>query len=159
AIVIGFAAVRIAVARDQMRLVNAAREFATFTEKARIDSVRRHGGVGGGDSNVVINSATTYQILMDYAYNGSPQWRTFTLPDGVQVSNVQVTQADGTVVNNAALPVTVIFDWRGRTTTAQRITFTNSRQHTSVVSISNSGEVSLDRNSITLLGGTYTAPP
>src|SRR5947209_4825919 len=104
AIVIGFAAVRIAVARDQMRLVNAAREFATFTEKARIDSVRRHGGVGGGDSNVVINSATTYQILMDYAYNGSPQWRTFTLPDGVQVSNVQVTQADGTVVNNAALP-------------------------------------------------------
>lgn len=156
AIVTGFAVVRIAVARDQMRLVNAARELASYTEKARLDSIRRHGTVGGGDASVVINK-TTYQIYMDYDYNGTPEWRTFTLPDGVEVKSVQVTQANGAVNNSATLPITISFDWRGRSTTADRITLTNPRAHTSVIGISNAGEVSLDRSSLTLAAGTYTA--
>ena len=95
-IVMGFAVMRIAVARDQMRLANAAREFASITEKARLDSIRRHGDdVVSKSSLVFINSPTTYMVYMahDYNDNGIASWRTFTLPSGVTFSSVTLRSA------------------------------------------------------------------
>src|ERR1044072_4412175 len=60
AIVTTFAVVQITVARDQMTLANTAREFAGYTEKARLDSIRRHGSMGGGDAKVTFNSTSGY---------------------------------------------------------------------------------------------------
>ncbi|HEX6624789.1 MAG TPA: hypothetical protein VF064_13840 [Pyrinomonadaceae bacterium] len=155
AIVTTFATMRVVVARDHMRLNNAAREFAAVAEKARIDSVRRH--ENGGQATLFISSPTTYLVFMDHNYSGNPAWRTYSLPDGVQFANLKVTQANGTVENSAAFPVTVSFSWRGHSSTANYITFQNTHGHSSFVSITGAGEVSLDRGEISLLAGIYAA--
>jgi Tfp pilus assembly protein FimT len=154
-IVSSFAVVRINAARDQIRLTNAAREFANYAEKARIDSIRRH--VVGGAASLTVNSTTTYQVFMDFDYNGTPTTRTFTLPTGVTFNGAQVTQTDGTVTNVTAPPVTFSFDWRGRTSAADQITFQNTRQQSSTVGVTTAGEISLDRASLTLGTSSYTA--
>src|SRR5437763_1162076 len=148
-IVMGFAVMRIAVARDQMRLANAAREFATIAEKARLDSIRRHGDdVVSKSSLITIDSPTTYKVYMAHDYNdsGTASWRTFTLPDGVTFSSITLRDDSGTVttVNKFPPGATFAFDWRGRTVNSDRITLTNTRAHTSVVGISRTGEISLD---------------
>src|SRR5829696_2975713 len=129
AIVTTFAVVQIASARDQMRLTGATREFAGYTEKARLDSIRRHGSFGGGDSKVTLNSANGYTLLFDADYNGTPANRTFMLPEGVTISEVIVTSSASTVtqVPSAGAPVEITFDWHGRTANAYRIKFVNTR--------------------------------
>jgi Tfp pilus assembly protein FimT len=159
-IVMGFAVIQIAEARDQMTLTNAARSFAAYTEKTRIDSVRRHGADGGGDGAVTLNSSTQYVAFLDHDYNGTPSNNTLTFPDGVVVTNIAVTNAAGTtttVTPSAGTPVTVTFNWRGRTSGGEsyRINFTNERGHPAVVGITAAGEVSLDREPITLAAGDY----
>ena len=131
-IVMGFAVMRIAVARDQMRLANAAREFASYAEKARLDSIRRHGDdVTSKRSLVTIDSPTTYKVFMAHDYNdsGTATWRTFTLPSGVTFSSVAMRDDSGTITIVDTFPpgATFAFDWRGRTVTSDRVTFTNTR--------------------------------
>jgi Tfp pilus assembly protein FimT len=156
AIVTSFAVVRITVARDQMTLASAARDLASITEKARLDSIRRHGADGGGNAQIVINK-TGFSAYLDFNYDGKPEWRTFTLPNGVEVKSIEETQANGTVNSAATLPLTVTFDFHGRSSTAERITLTNARSHTSIVGVSSAGDISLDRNTLALSAGTYVA--
>jgi Tfp pilus assembly protein FimT len=157
AIVSSLAIVRISSGRDHIRLTNAAREFANYAEKARIDSIRRHAS-GSSVAAVKVDSTTTYQVFMDFDYNGTPTWRTFTLPDGVTFNAAEVTDSAGTVTNVTAPPVTFSFDWRGRSATSNRLTFKNTRNQTSVVGLTVAGELSLDRQALTLGASTYTAP-
>ena len=106
-IVMGFAVMRIAVARDQMRLANAAREFATIAEKARLDSIRRHGDdVVSKSSLITIDSPTTYKVYMAHDYNdsGTASWRTFTLPDGVTFSSITLKDDSGTLTTVNTFP-------------------------------------------------------
>lgn len=152
-VIVSFAVVRIVAARDHMRLTTSSREFASYVEKARIDSIRRH--ERGGAATITIQSQNSYRVLLDFDYSGAPETRVYTLPEGVTVSNVEVTQANGAVTSSATLPVNLTFDWRGRSSTSLRVTFQNSRQQTSVVGITRAGEISLDRKSISLLTGDY----
>jgi Tfp pilus assembly protein FimT len=154
AVVTSFALVRVARARDHMRLTSAARDFSSLVDRARLDSIRRH--ENGGMATVRIYNSTTYQVYMDFNYSGNPTWRNFTLPTGVEFANVKVTQTNGTVVNSTTLPYMFSFNWRGNTPTASHITFQNS-VGTSFVSISGAGEVSLDRSELSLLAGIYAA--
>lgn len=160
-IVTGFAVVRVASARDHMRLTNAARDFAAYTEKARLDSIRRHGDNDVATSPTaratVTFNANSYQVFIDHDYDGTPTTRTFNFPEGVTIANVDTTDESNTVHANQPLPLTIRFDWHGRSVNGYRITFKNSRQQEALVGITRAGEVSLDRKPITLLLGNYAA--
>ena len=161
AVVTSFAVIKVTVARDHMTLTNAAREFANYTEKARLDSVRRHGdgGATAASASITLDSTTGYKGFLDYTYSGAPSTRAFTFPSDVTVSSVAVTTG-GTTTNvtpSTTTPVAITFDWHGRADRAYRITFTNARGHQAIVGVTNAGEVSLDRSAITLTPSTYGA--
>src|SRR5829696_7420645 len=80
AIVTSFAVVQIAVSRDHMTLTSATREFAGYAEKARLDSVRRHGdGTVAVAASVKLDSASGYSANFDYTYDGALDTRSFDL--------------------------------------------------------------------------------
>ena len=98
AIVSTFGVLGIKSARAQFQLQNAARLFASYVEKARADSIRRHAATGQESSVEMFGIGTTaYAVTMDFG-NGI-ETRTFQLEPGV-------------TFGTAAAKVT--FDWRGR---------------------------------------------
>ena len=89
----------IRTARAEFRLQNSARLFATYIEKARADSIRRHATTGQESYIETFGpGSTTYAITMDYG-SGSIETRNFDLESGLSF----VTAAKR-----------VTFDWRGR---------------------------------------------
>lgn len=86
-------------ARAEFRLQNSARLFATYIEKARADSIRRHAGTGQESYIETFGpGSTTYAVTMDYGA-GVIETRNFDLESGL-------------TFDTAAKRVT--FDWRGR---------------------------------------------
>jgi hypothetical protein len=99
AVVSTFGVLGIRSARAEFRLQSSARLFASYIEKARADSVRRH-AASGSEASVEIFGAgtTTYEVTMDFG-NGAVETRTFSLDPGIEF-------------DTAAQKVT--FNWRGR---------------------------------------------
>jgi Tfp pilus assembly protein FimT len=135
AIVSTFGIMGIRTARAEFRVQSSARLFASYVEKARADSVRRHAATGS-ESWVQSSDAgnNTYTITMDFG-NGTLQTRTFQLDPGVEF---------GTVAQR------VTFDWRGRLTTQCAITLScvyqvvSSVTGTSIpVDVSGSGDITV----------------
>jgi type II secretory pathway pseudopilin PulG len=86
-------------ARAEFRLQSSARLFATYVEKARADSIRRHAEPGFEASIETFEAGTSrYAVTMDFG-SGAVETRNFQLETG-------------TVFMTAAQKVT--FDWRGR---------------------------------------------
>lgn len=86
-------------AREHFKMQNSARLFASYAEKARADSVRRHAASGEEASLEMFGEGTsTYNVTMDYG-SGVVETRTFQLDPGI-------------IFRTAAAKVT--FDWRGR---------------------------------------------
>lgn len=99
AIVSTFGVLGIKTARAQFQLQNAARLFASYVEKARADSIRRHAATGEESSIEMFGIGTTaYNVTMDFGA-GVVETRTFQLDPGL------------TFGTDAAK---VTFDWRGR---------------------------------------------
>jgi len=136
AIVSTFGVLGIRTARAEFRLQSSARLFASYVEKARADSVRRHAATGaeasvetfGGGSN-------TYAITMDFG-TGTVQTRTFQLDPGLEFST-------------AAQKVT--FDWRGRLTVPCDVTkscvyqvYSASLDKGIPIDVSGSGDITVD---------------
>ena len=93
----------IRTARAEFRLQNSARLFATYVEKARADSIRRHAATGQESYIETFGpGSTTYAVTMDYG-SGTIETRNFDLESGLSFAT-------------AAKRVT--FDWRGRITEA-----------------------------------------
>src|SRR5258705_13943193 len=100
AIVSTFGILGIKKARAQMRVQNAARQFAVYVEKARADAIRRHAMLGNESSVESFGEDTNrFVVTMDFDGNGTVQSRTFMLDSG-------------TVFSGNATKVS--FDWRGR---------------------------------------------
>jgi Tfp pilus assembly protein FimT len=99
AIVSALAVYGIASARQRIRLTNSARLLASYLEKARVDSVRRH-AAGAGMSGITFLTDRTYQVRMDFDGDGIVETRDVSLEDGVVVAN--------------NLPSPISFDWRGK---------------------------------------------
>jgi Tfp pilus assembly protein PilE len=99
AIVTAFGVIGIKNARAEFRLQNAARLFASYVEKARADSIRRH-ATGSEESSVETfgEGTTQYVVTMDWG-SGTVESRTFQLDPGLDM---------GVVAKK------VTFDWRGR---------------------------------------------
>lgn len=103
-VVSAFAVMQIAGAQRAMRLSNSAREFTSWLDKTRVDSVRRH-AVGNGEmANVTISSANTYTVRIDQDGDGTlDEPRTISFP-----------ATHGAVFAGVTFPTVINYDWRGR---------------------------------------------
>jgi len=152
-IITGFAIVGITRARDHVRLMNSAREFAGYVERARADAVRRH-----NTATVQTISETSFRVIMDFDGNGSidaSDIKTFGLQSGVRFT----TGIKG-----------VTFDWRGRITQEQSFGFFTRKSfstsstdgYTVSVGVTGAGDVTFDAQFFSdslLPGATYTGSP
>jgi type II secretory pathway pseudopilin PulG len=110
-VITGYALTRISGSQQFMRMENASREFMSYVDKARLDSVRRHAGPPGTLPQPVMSSVTitgprSYRVVMDFDGDGivdAP--RNITIPDN-----------QGVIFNTGGtpLPIIISFNWRGR---------------------------------------------
>ena len=89
----------ISSARQRIRLTNSSRVLASYVEKARVDSVRRHPMTSDLMAGIQVLDRTTYRVKMDFDANGTVETRDVTLDSGVVF---------------ATDPIALVFDWRGR---------------------------------------------
>ena len=135
AVVSTFGVMGIRTARAEFRQQSSARLFASYVEKARADSVRRH-ATTGNESWVQSADAggNTYQVTMDFG-DGTVQTRTFQLESGIDFG---------------AVAQRVTFNWRGRLTTQCAVTLSCVYQVRSLflgnsipVDVSGSGDITV----------------
>jgi Tfp pilus assembly protein FimT len=138
-IITGLGLMGITRARAAVRLSGAAREYASYIEKARVYSIRRHADNAGQRANVAINAnKTSYNVTMDLDGDGGMDSRTIPLPEGVSFERVE----------------TIGFDWRGRTwntvngdtrSNAQvSITMIGANNNTVTIDVTGSGDITID---------------
>src|ERR1700741_4906115 len=136
AVVSTFGVLGIRTARAEFRLQSSARLFASYIEKARADSVRRHAATGAEAAVEIFGEGTTsYAVTMDYGL-GTVETRNFQLDPGIEFGT-------------AAQKVT--FDWRGRLTVQCAVTRSCVFQVRSPtleksipVDVSGSGDITVD---------------
>jgi Tfp pilus assembly protein FimT len=156
ALISGYAITRISGAQQYMRMENASREFMSYVEKARLDSVRRHAGPPGllpqpPMSFVSITGPRTYTVVMDFDGDGNID----------PPRNITIAPDQGLAFNTGAtpLPLTIAFNWRGRTVNSAaaaitatyitppgfsiRTTGTYDIPRSTAINISTSGDASL----------------
>jgi type II secretory pathway pseudopilin PulG len=135
-------------------LSGSTRAFASYLEKARLDSIRRHGV--GGNASIVLNSATSYTVNIDFSGTGATTARTINLPAGTTFSYTLPPAA--TSINPGTVPVTIAYDWRGRTTSGNTLSVTltdaMAANTSSNVIVGFAGDVSTD----TTVTGPVTNP-
>jgi prepilin-type N-terminal cleavage/methylation domain-containing protein len=148
----GFALMQITRARQVMIRENAARQFAGYLEKARVDSIRRRPMTSAQMAQVSIINATFYTVTIDA--NGdsaldAPQVVSLA-PDGLQL--------------NGPFPRTIYFNWRGRTVDAAGnvalpnfVTISNTL--TSRIDLTTEGQPSLDGAPASSAVNNSLAPP
>jgi competence protein ComGC len=86
-------------ARQRIRLTNSSRMLASYVEKTRVDSVRRHPLNAADMAGIEVLDKTTYRVRMDFDGNGTVETKDITLDSGVEF---------------ATDPIALLFDWRGR---------------------------------------------
>ena len=136
AIVSTFGVLGIKSARAQFQVQSAARLFASYVEKARADSVRRHAAPGQESSIEIFGEGTTgYAVTMDFG-SGAVETRNFQLDPGIDF---------------ATAAQKVSFDWRGRLTVPCAFTKSCVFQVRSIylqlsipVDVSGSGDITVD---------------
>src|SRR5215510_11689726 len=70
-IVCCFALINFQTSTRSFKLAGATRTLATYLEKARIDSVRRHGG-----ATIILDSTTSFTVNIDFNGTGASTART-----------------------------------------------------------------------------------
>jgi Tfp pilus assembly protein FimT len=138
AIVTAFGLIGISKARANVRLSGAAREFASYVEKARIYSIRHHADDATERASVVVNAGqASYDVTMDLDGDGGHDTRTINLPSGITFATVE----------------SISFDWRGRTiSTSGGVTTSNeqvlvrlqSSDDSVSIDITGSGDITID---------------
>src|SRR5262249_29448309 len=82
-IVTGLGLMGISRAKASIRLSGSAREYASYIEKARLYSIRRHADEASKRASVAINdNKTSYNVTMDLDGDGGMDTRTIDLPSG-----------------------------------------------------------------------------
>ena len=138
AIVTSFGVIGINRAKASVRLSGAAREYASYIERARLYSIRSHADNADERSKVVISDdKRSYNVSVDLDGDGVLDTRTIPLPDGVKFGTVE----------------TIAFDWRGRTWNTVGTTTTSNAQvsitltndvDTVSVDVTGSGDITID---------------
>jgi hypothetical protein len=124
-----FGVLGITNARAEFRMQSSARLFASYVEKARVDSIRRHAPEGEESSIETFGQGTDYyEVTMDFG-TGSLETRTFYLESGL-------------TFETAAKKVT--FDWRGRISEAWVFQiFSSYLERGLPVDVSGSGDITV----------------
>src|SRR5687768_279321 len=127
-IVTGLGLMGITRARASVRLSGAAREYASYVEKARIFSIRSHADAAAERATVAINAGkSSYDVTMDLDGDGGMDTRTINLPSGISFETIE----------------TIAFDWRGRTwSTVAGVTSSNAQ--VSIRMLSDDDSISID---------------
>jgi prepilin-type N-terminal cleavage/methylation domain-containing protein len=144
-----FAVLTFRKSNQSFKLAGATRILSTYLEKARMASVRRHGG-----ATVDINSSASYTVNLDFDGAGAPVARTITLPEGTSLS--YTLPPLNTSTDPSITPITITYDWRGRAGTTILLTLTDSTTGvgSSTVVVGPEGDVSTD----TTVTGPATVP-
>jgi len=154
-VVAGFALMQVTNARQVMARENAARQFAAFLEKARVDSLRRNPRSSAQMAQVsLVGDATSYTVAIDTnGDNVLDPPRVIRLPAG---SGLQF---------NGPLPRTIYFNWRGRTVDAAGniavpnfVTISAGPSNLSRIELTTAGQSSLD-NPPTAAPVANSSPP
>ena len=127
----------ISSARQRIRLTNSSRVLASWVEKARVDSVRRHPMTSDLMAGVQVLDRTTYRVRMDFDGNGTVETKDVTLDSGVVF---------------ATDPIALVFDWRGRLVdlplTEIKVSIAmqwgNDPRDQRIVDVTRSGDVTID---------------
>ena len=123
-----FALLSIQSSKASLRLQTSVRQLGGYLEKARLDAVRRH-----GQSSVVFNSNTSYDVTMDFAGTGTVSTRTFPFEQDVAIISTPLPS--------------LTFNWRGRTSACtQTFAVQNARGEQSWVDVSDAGDVTVNNN-------------
>jgi hypothetical protein len=120
----------IKTARAEFRVRNSARVFASYLEKARADSVRRHAD-SASEASVESSDAgnNTYIVTMDFG-DGTLTSRTFQLESGVTFNTIAKK---------------ISFNWRGRVEKFWVFQIKSDYTGSSIpVDVSGSGDVTVD---------------
>ena len=138
AVVTAFGFIGITKARASVRLSGAAREYASYVEKARIFSIRSHADDAAERATISINDdKSSYDVTMDLDGDGGMDTRTISLPSGITFETVEA----------------ISFDWRGRTmSTVDGITSPNAQVSIRLqnsddsisIDVTGSGDVTID---------------
>lgn len=122
-------------------LAGATRGLSAYLEKARVDAVRRH--IMDGSVRIDINSTTSYTANIDFG-TGTATARTISLPTGTTLS-YSLPPAT-TSIDPSSTPMTITYDWRGRTTSSVLLTLTDSTAGVapSTVVVGPAGDLSTD---------------
>ena len=136
-VVTGLAFVGISSARQRIRLTNSSRLLASYVEKARVDSVRRHPMNEADMAGIEVLDKTTYRVKMDFDGNGTVETKDITLDSGVEF---------------ATDPIALVFDWRGRLVdlplTEIKVSIAmqwgNDPDDQRIVDVTRSGDVTID---------------
>jgi len=125
-------------AKASIRLSGAAREYASYIEKARLFSIRRHADEAGKRASVTINADRTgYDVTMDLDGDGGMDTKTVPLPNDITFETVE----------------TIAFDWRGRTwSTVGGVTTSNAQvsirlrgnNDSTSIDVTGSGDITID---------------
>ena len=137
-IVTGLGLMGISRAQASIRLSGSAREYASYIEKARLYSIRRHADDAAERANVAISdNKKSYSVTMDLDGDGGMDTRTIDLPSGVEFDTVE----------------TIAFDWRGRTwNTVGALTMSNAQVSITLkngvdtvsIDVTGSGDITID---------------
>src|SRR4051812_31439463 len=137
-IVTGLGLMGISRAKASVRLAGSAREYASYIEKARVYSIRRHADDPTQRASIAINDdKASYNVTMDLDGDGGMDTRTINLPSGISFETVE----------------TIAFDWRGRTwNTAGGITTSNAQVSITLkygpdsvsIDVTGSGDITVD---------------
>lgn len=137
-VITAFGFLGITKARASVRLSGAAREYASYIEKARIYSIRSHADNAAEQATVAINDdMASYDVTMDLDGDGAMNTRTIILPSGVTFETIE----------------SISFDWRGRTvSTVAGVTTPNAQVSIRLknsddlisVDVTGSGDVTVD---------------
>lgn len=103
-VVSAFAVMQIAGSQQAMRLTNSAREFMSWLDKTRLDSVRRHAMGTGEMAKITIASANTYTVTIDQNGDGSLD----------PALSITFPGTHGAVFAGVTFPTVIYYNWRGR---------------------------------------------
>src|SRR5438876_869842 len=123
-IMVSVATVRIAAARDGLRLANSAQVLSAYLEKARLAAIRCH-------------CSTTIQISSTGSYGVTGPLKSAT------VETINYPLEPTVTFQGLTLPLTITFDWRGRVDQDYHLTLSNA-QGSRTVDLSGGGDIKLD---------------
>jgi|GEM_PF-2304819 len=155
--------------KQSFRREGLARELKAYLDRARTDSVKRRANTSTQMASVVLNDARSYSVNLDLNYDGVLQAN--------EKRTIPISEQQGEIVSTGLnFPISIMFDWRGRPTAVDNLgntvnpvftfcelgcktsssTFITNDKNSSVIAISPSGDVKLDKGGYS--AGTLLTP-